>query len=368
MTAILRSSKFKTDPNGNGGQRRSAQIQELVIQAGLEACDINLYSTNRIDRYVGGLIFLAKHKFNAYPSHRVISLCGKQSKIYYDNLNQHKGSKLLLWEDTENYIAPYVAKDFDFNILALPHNLESLVPDQRDPFTYQPLPDSFANEAKQLAKANAVFCIAREEQWLLKLYGIDADYLPYYPPQPILSNLLELRQLRQDTAPHRFLILGTAINPPTRIGMIEQIQWLSEISQGVNFTIDIIGYGTETLKDYCCDPRFTLHGTVDSGKLNHLLLNAKAVLAHQKAGVGALTRIPEMLIAGVPVIANANACRSAFSYPGVYCYDSRDELVAQMSRTLDTPSILERPADAETRFINCLKKLTLTSNVTHSLV
>jgi len=353
---VLHSSIFESSSTGHGGNRRTAQVEELVTQAGLETCYIKESLTNRIDRYLGGLGFLAKYKFKVNPSYQAVSYCGRHYKTYRDYFHHYNGTKLLLWENTGNYVAPYVAKDAGFNIIALPHNLEALVPGHRDAFTYRFLPDSFENEVKHLAKADSVFCISREEQWLLRLRGIEADYLPYYPPQPILLNLLELRKQRGHASPHRFLILGTAYNPPTRIGMIEQIQWLKKINQSFNFIVDIAGYGTETLKEYCDDERFVLHGAIDTDKLNYLLTSVKAVLVHQKAGVGALTRIPEMLIAGVPVIANANACRSAFDYAGVYCYDDSQELAELMSETLDIPIGLDRPIAAENRFVSCLKQ------------
>jgi len=354
---ILHSSRFESNSTGHGGNRRTAQIKELISQAGLESDDVKEVPTNRSDRYFAGLYSLSKYKLKFYPSHRVLSSCGRQYKTYRESLRQHNGIKLILWEDTNNYTLPYIAKQAGFNVLALPQNLESMVSGQRDSFTYQFLPGSFENEVKHLAKADSVFCISREEQWLLRLRGLEADYLPYYPPQPILLNLLELRRQREQSVPHRFLILGTAHNPPTRIGMIEQIQWLKKIGQSFRFVVDIAGYGTETLKEYCDDARFVLHGSVDIDKLNHLLSDAKAILVHQTAGVGALTRIPEMLIAGIPVIANANACRSAFSYSGVYCYDNSQELAGLMSATLDIPTVLERPTGAERHFIDYLKRL-----------
>jgi hypothetical protein len=269
----------------------------------------------------------------------------------------YSGAKLLLWEETSNYLIPCVAKEAMFKIIAVPQNLESLVIGNVNSFTQKGLPENFENEVEYLSKADAVFCISREEQWLLKLRGINADFLPYYPPKLIFLNLLKIRELRSSLQSKNFLILGTAANPPTLIGMIEQIWWLNQIKKEVDFQVDIAGYGTEQLKEYCDHPTFTLHGTVDSSKLNHLLSNAKAVLVHQKAGVGALTRIPEMLVAGVPVIANGNACRSAFNYSGVYYYDSQTELADLMSKQLNSPPILPRPIEAEKRFINCVKQL-----------
>jgi len=40
------------------------------------------------------------------------------------------------------------------------------------------------------------------------------------------------------------------------------------------------------------------------------------MICYQESGAGALTKIREMLLAGVPVLANAHACRSYDEYRG----------------------------------------------------
>ncbi|NJL11155.1 MAG: glycosyltransferase family 4 protein [Calothrix sp. SM1_7_51] len=216
---------------------------------------------------------------------------------------------------------------------------------------------NFKYEITNLAKADKIFSISREEQWLLKLYGIDNDFLPYYPPKEILNFLLDVRKARKISEKKRFLIIGTANNNPTIQGMIEQIQWLTSIKKEANFEIDIAGYGTEKLKEYCCDSTINIIGSVDSKELHNLLVNAKAVLVHQKMGTGALTRIPETIIAGIPVIANSSACRSAFNYSGVYCYEDKSELLNLICKKLDIPEILLPPIEAENRFLNYILSL-----------
>lgn len=357
MNTILHNSAFEVDLNGHGGNRRAAQLVELVGAAGFEINDVPHKPTTRLSRYLNGIYFLAKYRFSIDLSYQLIGRCGNQYQTYKDLIKNYSGLRILLWEDTRNYIAQCIAQKANFKIIAVPHNIESLVPGNRNFFTNQVLPKNFEDEIKYLSNSNAVFCISREEQWLLRLYNIEADFLPYYPPEKIFSSLLKLRESKNILQNKKFLVIGSAINPPTRIGMIEQIQWLKKVSKKINFEVDIAGYGTELLKEYCEHPNFTFHGTVDSHKLNTLLKNTKAVLVHQRAGVGGLTRIPEMIIAGIPVIANGNACRSTFGYPGVYCYDSQSELAELMSKQLDSPEILPRPIAAEKRFINCLKQL-----------
>ncbi len=360
MQTILRDSCFQVDNNGHGGNHRTSQINDLLQSADFKIKDYENISVSkdRWSRYSNGLKFLARNKFKISPNYKLVSACGHQYQTRKKIIEKHQNLKVLLWENTKNYIVPYIAKEQQVKIVAIPQNLESLVPEHLDSFTKEGLPHSLNNEIKSLERCDAVFCISREEQWLLKLFGINADFLPYYPPKSILSNLLNLRELRNiNLDKKRFLILGTCFNQPTKIGMTEQIKWLTTIRQHFDFEVDIAGYGTETLAEHCQHANFNLIGSVDSENLNQLLVSAKAILVHQQAGVGALTRIPEMLIAGIPVVANANACRSAFGYSGVHCYDSHDELAVLLKQNLNTPNILPRPQVAEKRFIDRMTEL-----------
>ena len=359
METILRYSSFKADINGHGGHHRTAQINELLDLAGFKIQDYESspFTKNYKDkgiRYINGIKCLSKIKFKISPHYRLVGVCGH----YYQNIKKYKHIKLLLWEDTRNYIIPYLAQEQKVKVVAIPHNIESLAPGSFDELTKERLPNSLYNEIKSMAESDTVFCISREEQWLLKLFGINADFLPYYPPQSLLSKLLKIRELRNvSAAKNRFLILGTCRNKPTEIGMIEQIQLLSRIQPRLDFKVNIAGYGTEILAEHCQQANFNLIGSVDPDKLKQLLVDAKAILVHQQAGVGALTRLPEMLIAGIPVIANANAARSAFGYSGVHFYDSEEELEALITKDLKVPDILPRPQAAEKRFIDRMTEL-----------
>jgi hypothetical protein len=360
---ILVDTFFQNADQPHGGYYRTQQIAELIEQANCQAIPFQrTLLTTRRERWLAGLRsifdpetfrFILKHQLKVSRSTRAIAFCGFQRKLYTKVFRQHLGATLLLWEATKNYVAPYVAADLGFNVIALPHNLESLANGQ-DVF-----PESFDTEVESLAKATAVFCIAREETWLLRLKGVNAHYLPYYAPRKRFDELLEIREQRQNSTKEYFLILGSASHPPTREGMIEQIEWLEQGHQA--FKIQIAGRRTEALKPYCDRPNFTLHGSVSEQQLTQLLVHAKAILIHQRSGGGAITRIPDMLTAGIPVIANGNACRSAFEYAGVYCYDDRKELIDQLNRSLETPEIPPRPIAAERRFIDCLVELSRTS-------
>ncbi|MBW4538628.1 MAG: hypothetical protein KME43_05710 [Myxacorys chilensis ATA2-1-KO14] len=357
---ILVDTFFTTDPNGHGGDHRTAQIAELIKKASINSSPFDrTLLTTRFSRYLAGvsailnpttLQFITKHRLKVGYSTVALAFCGFQRQLYQSKLRQHNGIKLLLWEATKNYVAPYVAADNGFKVIALPHNLESLVLDQGAFFA------GFETEVRALVKADTVFCISREEEWLLRIKGANAYFLPYYPPEAVLQRLLKVREARATSTKRGFLILGNANNPPTRNGMIEQLERLREVEKTLDFYVDIAGYGTERLAEYCDGKTYTIHGAITNEKLDELLIGTQAALIHQKPTSGALTRIPELLISGVPVVANTNACRSTSEYSGVYRYESWIELADWMSQSLPMPKMLNHPVAAEKRFVECIRQ------------
>jgi hypothetical protein len=143
--------------------------------------------------------------------------------------------------------------------------------------------------------------------------------------------------------------------------MIEIIDWFRARRLPPNVTVDIAGLGTEELKPLLPASGFHLHGTVSPRQLEELLLRTRAMLAHQPQGCGALTRIPEMLAAGVPVLANRVAARSATHFAGVRVYDTAEQLARHLEALLESdwpmPPIPAAPAGAERTFIDALNEL-----------
>ncbi|MER3433507.1 MAG: hypothetical protein C4288_08755 [Leptolyngbya sp. ERB_1_1] len=347
--------------NGHGGDHRTAQILELLEKAAFEVAMIQKPGLEtRRDRVWMGIRSIANLKtlqfILKYPQQTIFSplkalLPGFQAQIYGQALQNHAGSKLLLWETTKHFAIPEIAKAHRFNVVALPHNLDCFVLDPKQ------FHQNFDLEVSSLQAADAVFCISREEQWLLKLKGVDADYLPYYPPAAIVERLLEIRELRATSVKEKLLILGSAGNVPTFHGMIEQLQWLQALRTQQEFSVDIVGYRTELLQPHCQHDDFVVHGTATPEELDEFLTHATVALVHQKAAAGVLTRIPELLIAGVPVIANLVAARSAIEFSGLYCYETRSELATLLTQSFEMPEILPRPTDAEKRFIDRIRQL-----------
>ena len=269
----------------------------------------------------------------------------------------HPRARLLVWEDTMNGHTLRAAKDAGLHVVAVPQNLESLVPGLRDGRTGQGMPWSLEHEVAQLSRADRVYTISREEQWLLRLRGVAAEYLPFFPDRAQREQWLTFRadRLAYGAPFDRTLLLGSAVNPPTQAGMAEFLGWMASTSPASLLPLKVIGYGTEIFRDLQ-KPQIEVLGGLSDEALREHLLRARAVVLHQPAAVGALIRVSEMLLAGVPVFANPIAARSTGQYQGVAVYESFAELVSLAAdpARLVAPPVPEPPAAFENSFLEAI--------------
>jgi len=78
--------------------------------------------------------------------------------------------------------------------------------------------------------------------------------------------------------------------------------------------------------------------------------SVKALLCYQNSGSGALTRICEMLIAGVPVIANSHAARSFYNKKGLIEFSVLEDidsvLIDLKNQNYEMPEIIKKSANS----------------------
>lgn len=358
--AIKYHSRFPADPFGDGGHKRSAQVRELIDSLGVDIAkmDFSLPTPSLLTKIkaiprLSPRNFKGCHDIKSFKDklHAIVSDFELMRKIS----SQISPNDLIIWESviSEYGFLPHLAKKTHIPIIALPHNLESLVPSQRSRQTGVESPIWFNEELEYLSSCNHIFTISREEQWLLGLYGIEAHYLPYYPVKEVCSFFEEIRRKRQgNEGKNKLLLLGTAGNPPTFLGMRNRIELLSKCEDRHIREIHIAGYGTERLSAFL-PPKsnIVLHGSVSNSKLESLLVDAKMVIIHQPASSGALTKIPELLIAGIPIAANPFAAKNYFNTDGLYVYNSDDELIDLISLDLGIPDVPEKPIKYEKLFM-----------------
>lgn len=358
----FRLSRFAPDPFGHGGQKRTAQIAEILEENGFNISELqdcekpNQKEFSNIRDFLGVLNLLRENKFK-------ISSILKLTRFIADYLRlkgffqRRDFPNVIVWEDThpDKYFVALIAKHFKIPLIALPHNLESLVPGQASALSGISAPFFFDEELIALKLCTKVFTISREEQWLLGLYGIEAKYLPYYPPKNAINYLLAIRSERSRTARNstEILIIGTYYNNPTKIGMIEIIKDIAKsVPDYGAYKFNIAGFGTEHLsKDIAIPACINIAGSVDNNQLRQLLVKASAVLVTQPATTGALTKIPEILMAGVPIILNSNAARSNDNTAGTFVIDQLCEIHDILKIIPDLAPIPERPKKFERQFL-----------------
>lgn len=332
---VVRYTKFPNNPHGDGGSKRSAQIEEYWRNHDVEFIDEKFelpkgYSIGQSVRWsIRAFLFISRNVgWRKYISltdkYKAILTYALRLPVIYD---KYKGQNVtFLWENTHDVASIYLMKAAGAKIIGYPHNMESLVPTQSDPITHKQAPYWLYEEIERLRLCDEVWAISKEETWLLQVFGLNAKYYPYYPPKVVEQELLEIKRQRakKHNEKKQYLILGSATNLPTRLGMQSLIDYFDK-QKDINYTIHIAGYNTETLK-VSHGSAIVNHGTVSSGQLRELSFATDGIIIYQPATSGALTRIVENRIAGIPIFANFGAARDYHNLPDVHVYSTMEEL------------------------------------------
>jgi hypothetical protein len=364
---VLRHSHFASDPWGDGGSKRTAQISEILEDFGVDQefyqPDITKIFQKKF-AVLEGVKLLNQHKIKCSLNKTALTQLGfnyfkrQQTMEYY--ARQHK---LILWESSrqQNYLMSYAARDAGMNIIGLPHNLESLVRGQVSEFTGIEAPYWFEEELQSLRQCNLLFTISREEQYLLKLFGLEAEFLPYFPTRDVVVFLEGIREKRKTKAvSNKIFLMGTAGNKPTFDGMLNRIRFFHEQLYGSSMELHVGGYLTETLENYLPEnPRIVLHGTMSNTQLADMLVECTFCWIHQNISTGSLTKIPELMLGGVPVLLNSDAARNFHNVPGIRVYENDDDCLNAMQKDIPVPDAPLRPVVHEKILLQAIQKYTL---------
>lgn len=335
MRKVVRYTKFKNNPHGDGGSKRSAQIEEYWRSKDVEFIDEKFYLPKqyskvqaikwvcRAIRFIGRNVGWKQYRGIKEKFKAILTYALRLPAIYDKYVGQ---DVIFLWENTNDVAPLYLMKAAGAKIIGYPHNLESLVPTQHDPVTHKEAPYWLYEEIERLKLCDEVYAISKEETWLLQLFCVNAKYYPYYPSKVVEQELLEIkkkRDARKKNEKKQYLILGSATNPPTRMGMQKLIDYFAE-QKDVNYSIHVAGYNTETLN--VSGVAVINHGTVSIEELEGLLTNTDGIIIYQPTTSGALTRIVENRIADIPIYANFGAARDFYNLLDVHTYEEIGDL------------------------------------------
>ncbi len=316
-------TRFKIKEPAGGGVRR-----ELQIIDDLESLGIDVKSPYDNKSILGGLaqkLKIAGRDAKWWQPGIITYLSRIRYYSYLSASKLTKETKLVIVDDPLFF--PHVIKKAD--LLGIPvaancHNIESLCihdtnsENQRELLNY---------ELKLYGMVKLVICISYEEAVFFRNVGLDAIFYPYHPSIESESRLIDLRNKRRESNKEYYLFVGNINNYVSREGLEILIDYWAGSDELNDRKMVIAGLGTEKLLDKKSH-NIEIKGPVSEDELNELIIKAKAAIIYQRRGAGALTKIADFLIAGVPVIANLHAARSWIGREGLTVFDEPAELPA----------------------------------------
>jgi hypothetical protein len=282
----------------------------------------------------------------------------KVSKRWANSLMPDKEISFAMLDDPI-YFSPLLKKlkEYKIPIVGMCHNIESLVPGQVKTERQRKL---FGKEIDCLKLCNLVVTISREDYITLNNFDVNAFFLPYYPVEAIARRMLKIRDVRKSNIKNNFLLVGSAKNKPTEKGLLRFVKAWNEYNfEDLGETLLIAGYDTEDLSGYIKGQKIQLLGALSTEELDHYLSTVKACICYQEDGTGALTKIQEMLIAGIPVMANTHAARSYYGADGLIEFSGFDGFKESFNKIKQIKERISIPDPPEVRyFYKTLKQFT----------
>lgn len=342
----------------HGGIRREDQVFELVKSVGLPVkrfvpkeprpSNRNKKLLSVCRHSVGRLGFFPTNRRDIQTAAHNIRL----QESYTEELSGDSSIRLVVLENTRDHLMMIpAAKRLNIDVICVPHDIESLSQSTCKHMASMWHLRPFWSEVRSIGQAKAFFSISFEEQWLMRGFGIEAEMLPYYPCSADLAALERIRRIRRGVVGNHILVLGSAGHPPTGRGMRDLLDQLSFWPDLKRNAVSVAGYGTEIFSSIPeANASIRVLGSVSESILEHLLISARVVVLNQWFGCGALTRIPDLLVAGVPVIANTIAARSYRQLDGVRTYSTASELYQLLREDTIDPVVPPRPLAAERHF------------------
>ncbi len=197
------------------------------------------------------------------------------------------------------------------------------------------------NELRLMARCADRLTISKVEAGFVGGFGLECQYYPYLPVGAIRENLYATRQRRtaRSVEPGLIVLLGSAQHGVTG----ESMKWFARaaVERGLPSGVRVVAAGGDT--DKLLPPGthvrgLELRGWLQQADLDALLASAAAAVIPQRLGFGALTRLPELACAGLPVITFSHPSHALNPPPGLRTVaQDWKELCAAMSDTRGPP-------------------------------
>lgn len=339
---VLIKSNFQANASGHGGNRRSYQIHWLLS----DSYKIIYFLDNQPKES-----FTNKCLFVIALLPKLIWKLGRNRQFYNTNfisilyvalqLNRtFKNNRidLVIWESTlpSEWYFPYLCRYiFHKKVYAFPHNLESVIETKN--IGLKSSISKLTTELNYLNVCHHIFTISFEENWLLNNVGMKASLVPYFPVGQIAENLNTVKNKRTKRLPNdrkQYLILGTVLNTPTHVGMVELIQELQkEKYKYLDITFCIAGFGTNSFRKEIFVDYIICKGELSEEELQLELIHTDAAIVYQPTSTGALTKIAEYAYMNIPILCNIQSARTIQQLQHVFVYSSFEQLFQKLTNS-----------------------------------
>lgn len=325
-------SVFHKSVDSHGGSKRSLQLESRARERGWLVVGIPIVHD------------LLKY-FIQHPRYWIQSLPNIVRIAPYVNL---KGLAIgyiysvwlhgLLHKERPNYlhievcsgkylVYSYLAARSGVPVIAYPHNIEFMVPGQDLRF----LRSKLAAQSIELSIyrcSSRVNAISSLDLFILKCFSL--QNISIYPYKPTNDEAIWLKMIKDERAlinHEGFLILGSASNMATRLGMIQLLSLIQSSSKKRKYYL--AGNETDSLATKA-PSHLTVYGPVSKSKLRELMIQCKALLINQPPTTGMLTRIIEAEYADIPIYIFKSYIQAyMLCSPSVHIISSLDELPFQ---------------------------------------
>lgn len=331
----LHVSSYYGDYSRHGGTKRSEQINQVL----LENYDVKLLSLielkkNKWKLFKNPLFLLISFYYSFILSVKVgLSMKGFLYLTYFGffsllEIRREKYNVVFL-EITSDVSIPLsrLFFMFDINCILFPHNIEFMVPEGcgKDLF----LRDAYmmSCEIDAYKSCTKVYTISDYDTSILRCFNINAETFPYFPPDKDVLFFDQVRKNRSKNSDRsekdNLLLLGSAINPPTYIGMTKFLDDVKKFSEEYkDLFVEVAGYGTDKLGSYK-SKNVDVLGAISDEELYEKLSKCSAALVVQPQTTGFLTKIVELNLSGVPVIVLSDYFQAkGLEEYNVFCLDT----------------------------------------------
>jgi hypothetical protein len=297
LPAYSKVRKFK-----HGGVQRSNQIRESLAKELKGYICLDVFDNVRSDVlksliYLPIVLYRLRNSGLDFTGFIIGCVLFKRIKKYLSP----KINNLFILEGAEEaqLIVALLVKACHKEYITFPHNIDGMTPGF-DTYRFMSKSDRFALEISIYMGATWNFAISGFDAAIIRSLSAKASIYPFYPGEDKLQFVQKIGIARHDCDHNEIIILGTVLNPPTRMAF-ETLLLQIQKDKLVKYTFNVVGFGTEMFSEFN-SPNLKIYGSVSDEILNHLLINARCALIPVIQTTGFLTKLVELNLENIPVV------------------------------------------------------------------